>query len=237
MLAACGSDKGSDRAEPLPDVGPAPAATHAPAAIPRGDGYLVAKVLPGRSVVARERPRGKVVGRVGARTEFGGPQVMWVRGTARKGRWLAVSTPLRRGGRPEWIRSNSRDVVLGRTRYSLRVVLSERRLEFRRGGRVVRRMQVAVGRAANSTPIGRFAVTDSLKGASFGGVYGCCIIAITARQPNLPPGWIGEDRVAIHGTADGGTGSESTGCIRVADSDLRWLVRQVRLGMPVFIER
>jgi lipoprotein-anchoring transpeptidase ErfK/SrfK len=161
---------------------------------------------------------------------------MWVRGTARHGRWLAVSTALRRGARPQWIRSSSRDLVLGRTRYSLRVVLPERRLEFREGRRVVRAMTVAVGRAATSTPTGSFAVTDNLKGESFGSQYGCCVIAITARQPNLPPGWIGDDRVAIHGTPGGGTGAGSTGCVHLAASDLRWLARRVRLGMPVFVE-
>ena len=237
LLSGCGSNKGSEPPTPPPNLGSEPPRAQPAAAIPKGSGYLVARVLPGRSVVARERPRGKLVGRVGARTEFGGPQVMWVRRVARKGRWLAVSTPLRRGTRPQWIRSNSRDIVLGRTSYSLRVLLSERRLEFRDGKRVVRRMPVAVGRATNSTPTGRFAVTDSLKGEPFGADYGCCILAITARQPNLPPGWIGDDRVAIHGTAHGGTGSESTGCIRPGTRDLRWLVRHVRLGMPVFIER
>ena len=42
--------------------------------------------------------------------------------------------------------------------------------------------------------------------------------------------------MAIHGTSHGGTGAESTGCIRAGDGDLRWLTRHVRLGMPVFVE-
>ena len=204
--------------------------------MPPGRGYLLAQVQPGRSVLARARPRGKVVGRIGAKTEFGGPTVLWVRDTASGGRWLAVSAPLWRSPRPVWIRSHPRDLALGRTRHSLRVVLSEKRLEFRRDDRVVRTITVATGRAANSTPTGHFAVTDSLKGESFGGTYGCCVIALTARQPNLPPGWIGGDRVAIHGTPGGGAGTESTGCIRAAAGDLEWLTRRVRLGMPVFVE-
>ena len=236
LLAGCG---GSDQ-RPAPAAAPPPpaqaASPTAPAPIPAGRGHLLAQVQPGRRVVARTRPRGEVVGRIGARTEFGGPSVLWVRKVAAGGRWLAVSAPLWRSPRPVWIRSTARDVALGRTRHSLRVVLSQRRLEFLRDGRVVRRMTVAIGRAANSTPTGRFAVTDSLKGESFGGAYGCCVIALTARQPNLPPGWIGGDRVAIHGTRDGAPGAESTGCIRAAAADLRWLTRRVRLGMPVTIE-
>ena len=170
------------------------------AAIPPGDGYLVARVLPGRSVVARERPRGKVVGRIGATTEFGGPQVMSVRGTARDGRWLAVSTPLRRGTPPavdplELPRPRARaDPVLA-ARGAVRAGSSSgaasaccARCRWRWAG------------PPTARPPGASRSPTRCKGESFGGAYGCCIIAITARQPDLPAGWIGEDRVAIHGT-------------------------------------
>src|ERR687895_698894 len=32
--------------------------------------------------------------------------------------------------------------------------------------------------------------------------YGCCVIALSGRQPRIPPGWTGGARLALHGTAD-----------------------------------
>ena len=50
--------------------------------------------------------------------------------------------------------------------------------------------------------------------------YGCCALATTARQINLPSGWLGGDRIAFHGTS-GEIGAEiSHGCIRAADEDV-----------------
>jgi lipoprotein-anchoring transpeptidase ErfK/SrfK len=71
------------------------------------------------------------------------------------------------------------------------------------------------------------------------GPYGCCIVALSARQPNLPPGWAGGDRIAIHGTPHTETIGQaaSTGCLRAADTDLRVLMRDVPVGAPVFIRR
>jgi lipoprotein-anchoring transpeptidase ErfK/SrfK len=132
-----------------------------------------------------------------------------------------------------------RDAALGlrRTRLSLHADLSERRLELRRGRRVVQRVTVAIGRAGSDTPTGRFAVTDKLAGTQFGPYYGCCILALSGIQPNTPPGWTGGNRLAIHGTdapATIGTAS-SAGCLRADDEALRALMETVPLGTPVFI--
>jgi lipoprotein-anchoring transpeptidase ErfK/SrfK len=74
-------------------------------------------------------------------------------------------------------------------------------------------------------------------GSDFGWWYGCCIIAFSARQPQLPPGWQGGDRVAIHGAPARSTiGAPSTaGCLRAGDAVLRRLMVEVPLGTPVFI--
>jgi lipoprotein-anchoring transpeptidase ErfK/SrfK len=117
--------------------------------------------------------------------------------------------------------------------------VSERRVVLLRDGRVVRRLTVAVGRPESPTPTGRFAVTDKLAGARFGPYYGCCILAISATQPNTPPGWTGGDRMAIHGTDVPATigAPVSAGCLRAADSDLAFLMERVPLGTPVVIRR
>jgi hypothetical protein len=80
-------------------------------------------------------------------------------------------------------------------------------------------------------------VTDKLNGRIYGAVYGCCILALSAIQSHLPPGWRGGNRVAIHGTlssSDFGR-AVSAGCLHVSSSDLRYLMRTVLLRTPVYI--
>ena len=52
-------------------------------------------------------------------------------------------------------------------------------------------------------------------------------------QTNLPPGWTGGDRLAIHGGSTGG--AVSTGCLHADEADLRWLMRSVPLGAQITI--
>jgi lipoprotein-anchoring transpeptidase ErfK/SrfK len=178
-------------------------------------------------------PGGAVVTRLSPRTEFGSPQTLGV--VRQQGRWLAVVTTARPNLRLGWVRSPA--VRLTRTPVSLVLDLSSRRLILKEGDRVVRRMTVGVGRPTSPTPRGRFAVTDKLSGSRYGSFYGCCILALSAHQAHLPPGWTGGDRIAIHGTnvlSTIGTAS-SAGCPHARDADLRVLMRRVPLGAPVFI--
>jgi lipoprotein-anchoring transpeptidase ErfK/SrfK len=98
---------------------------------------------------------------------------------------------------------------------------------------------VTVGRPGSTTPTGRFSVTDKLGGPGLSPYYGCCVLALSGTQPNLPAGWSGGDRLAIHGTNDPGSigTASSAGCLRGGDSDLKRLMRQVPLGTPVEIRR
>ena len=188
------------------------------------------------SVPLRERPNGRVVTRVGTSTEFGSARVMSVAG--RRGPWLGVVTTEMPNGKLAWVHRHNPGLRARRGAYSLHADRSGRRLELRRGGRVMRRISVAIGRPGSETPTGRFAVTDKLRGGNYGPYYGCCILALNAHQPNLPAGWQGGNRIAIHGTNSPGTiGSPaSAGCLRAADSDLEVLMRRVPLGTPVFIK-
>jgi hypothetical protein len=186
-----------------------------------------------KAIALRARPGGRVVARLGRRTEFGSPETLAV--VRRRGSWLAVVSTTRPNGRLAWVRAGS--VRLSSTRFSLTLDLSRRRLVLKKGESVLRRMPVGVGRPGSPTPTGRFAVTDELAGASYGPYYGCCIIALSAHQPHLPAGWPGGDRIAIHGTNAPATigAASSAGCAHARDSDLRVLMRRVPLGTPVFI--
>jgi lipoprotein-anchoring transpeptidase ErfK/SrfK len=152
-----------------------------------------------------------------------------------RGRWLAVVSTLRPNERLGWVRA--RAVRVTRTQVKLVLDLSRRRLLLRDGRRVVRRMTVGIGRTSSPTPVGRFAVTDKLSGSRYGPYYGCCIVALSAHQPNLPAGWTGGNRIAIHGTNAPWTIGvpSSAGCPHARDADLRVLMRRVPLGAPVFI--
>jgi lipoprotein-anchoring transpeptidase ErfK/SrfK len=216
--------------EPVAEPEPAPAA-----AAPADPGFLVLRPAHGRRPAVRARPHGRVVARLGARTEFGSPTTLAV--AARRGRWLGVVTTHLPNGRLGWVDSRSRALVRARTRVSVRVDLSSRLLVVRRGDRVLRRATVAVGRPSTPTPTGRFAVTDKLSGPRFSAAYGCCILALSAHQPNLPAGWRGGDRIAVHGTNDPGSigTAASSGCPRASAADMRFLLRVVPLGAPVFV--
>jgi lipoprotein-anchoring transpeptidase ErfK/SrfK len=210
-----------------------PASSPQPA--PAEPGFLVLRVAPGGKLVVRARPGGAVVARLGARTEFGSPTTLSV--VTKRGRWLGVVTTALPNGRLGWVDSRESAFTRTRTRVRVTVDLSARRLVVRRGDRAVRRMTVAVGRPSSPTPTGRFAVTDKLPGDRYSAAYGCCVVALSAHQPNLPPGWTGGDRIAIHGTDDPSSigAAASAGCPRASDVDMRYRMRSLPLGTPVLV--
>jgi hypothetical protein len=179
-------------------------------------------------------PGGSAVGAVGPKTEFGSPVVFSV--IKERDGWLGVTTPDLPNGRLGWIRRDPSRVDLYRTKYSLSVNLSARSLSLRYGDGTVGRFVVTVGGPGSETPTGRFGVTDAL---SFGSspFYGCCALALSGRQTRLPPGWLGGDRIAIHGTPGPVGGAESHGCIRATDATMRILFSHIPLGTPVFVRQ
>jgi hypothetical protein len=205
-------------------------------AILRRDGHGFAAARVTAPLTLRTAPGGRAVGRLGPTTEFGSPQVAGV--AAVRGRWIGLVTPALPNGRLGWV-ARGHGLRLQGVAHSLHADLSKRILELRRGRRVLRRVRVAVGRPGSPTPIGRFAVTDKLAGAAYSPYYGCCILALSGRQPNPPPGWSASTRIAIHGTNAPGTIGQaaSAGCLRAGEADLRALMRSVPLGTPVFIRR
>ena len=193
---------------------------------------LAARVPPGRHVVLRARPGGRVLATVASRTEFGSPQTLAV--AFRKGSWIAVRSAELGNRRVGWVRA--KPLKLLRRPAELVVDLSKRELTVRGEHGVARRISVAVGAPATPTPVGRFYVTDKLRGADFGSYYGCCILALSGRQPNLPQGWSGGDRLAIHGSPTPTWGhAVSNGCLHAAEPDLRYLMKTVPLGTAVRI--
>ncbi len=196
----------------------------------RASGQLTVHVT--RTVRLRARPGGRVVGRLTPRTGFRSATVVPV--VRVHGAWLGVVTTGLPNGRLGWIRA-SPALVAYRTRYRIDVSLRHRRVVVRRGGHVMLRFPIAVGSPSTPTPTGRFAVTDKLFTNDPGSPYGCCILALSARQQRTPQGWGGGDRVAIHATnlpETIGTAA-SLGCMRGPADEVRRAVRTVPLGTIV----
>jgi L,D-transpeptidase catalytic domain len=222
-LTGCSKDSPSRRAEP-PKPKPAP-----PLEVVH---ELAARVPAGSMVTLRARPGRSVVARIGARTEFGSPQTLAV--ALRKGEWLAVRSPALGNEELGWARASQ--LRLLKRSASLEVDLSQRELIVHDPGGGARRISVAIGAPDTSTPTGDFFVTDKLAGSDFGPYYGCCILALSGRQPNLPEGWSGGDRLAIHGSPTATWGhAVSNGCLHADEDDLRHLMKTVPLGTSVKI--
>jgi L,D-transpeptidase catalytic domain len=224
LVASCGGGGKGTVTKPKPPA--APVLEHV--------SDLAARVPRGNRIALRTRPGGRVVTHLGSKTEFGSPQTLAV--AFKKGRWLAVRSPALGNRRVGWVDARAVALHLLRRRAFLEVDLSRRELLVRQPRRVVRRISVAIGAPDTPTPSGEFYVTDKLRGAEFGPYYGCCILALSGRQPNLPRGWSGGDRLAIHGSPTTTWGhAVSNGCLHANEPDLRYLMKIVPLGTRVVI--
>jgi hypothetical protein len=201
---------------------------------PDGVAFAIAHVREGKKVDLLAEPGGAVVAKLGDETEFGSPVSFSV--VATKPGWLGVTAPELPNGELGWIARDPTKVDVYWTRYSLHASLAGRDLELRYGHKLVGRFPVTVGGPGTETPPGRYGVTD---GVSFdeSPYYGCCALALSGHQyAALPAGWIGGNRLAIHGTPGSVGGAESLGCIRATDETMRFLFARVPLGTPVFID-
>ena len=153
----------------------------------------------------------------------------------RGGGWLRVMDAALDNGETGWLRAA--DTKAGNSDYAIRVRLGARRIDVLRDGRVVRRVRTAIGQNRSPTPTGEFAVTDKVPFTDPDSPYGCCALALTAHQENLPSNWSGGDRIAIHATpAPDSIGRSITlGCMRVPSRDARWMMERVPLGTRVSI--
>jgi lipoprotein-anchoring transpeptidase ErfK/SrfK len=230
-LAGCGATSTTTS----PAFTPAPTLrTTAVAPTPHEDrapGDAVARIT--RRTTLRSAPAGRRVATIGPKTEWGTPRYLPV--VRRRDGWLGVVATEVPNGRLAWVRASATRPAVSQNRVV--VDLSRRRLRVvDLHGRTLLRVTVGIGAAATPTPTGRFAITDGLR-TEPGSPYGCCILALSGHQPNVPQGWTGGDRLAIHGTdAPASIGAAvSSGCLRASDEDVRRLMARVGLGALVEI--
>jgi L,D-transpeptidase catalytic domain len=208
-----------------------------PPATAKDEAFLIVRpARAGGSIALHSAPSGPVELRLAGLTSFGSPLSFSVAEV--RGRWLGVPSEALPNGRLGWIDSGRARLRMSRTRLWLEADLSRRVLTVHDGSRVLRQLTVAVGRPGSPTPAGRFAVSDKLGHEPFGGGFGCCVIALTGHQTRLPQGWVGGDRLAIHGGPASTLGRAATaGCLHADEAALRYLMRLVPLGAPVVIHR
>jgi hypothetical protein len=199
----------------------------------RGARYAIARVKQGEEVELRASPGGEVIAKLGDETEFGSERNFWVQRV--EGDWFGVPAAELGNGQLGWIRGDRDELELYETSYFVVADVSERSLELHYGNRVLERIAVTVGAPGSPTPTGRYSITDGLAGEGVGPYYGCCILALSGHQPNLPADWLGGDRIAIHGTPGAIGGALSAGCLRASDMDMVSLFARLPLGAPVFI--
>lgn len=236
-LAGCGG--GSDgstagrvvRAAPAPHP-PAPHVATVPGRPRPGERW---GALLRRATVVLRAPRvgARVAARIPGRTRFGSTQVLAVVG--QRGRWIGVVAPELGNGRVGWVRYPA--VRLLRETWAIDVDLSARRAVLQHLGRRYFAFPVAVGSAVYATPTGLFGVTDRLRTGGPGSPYGCCVLALSGRQPHVAQDWPGGDRIAIHGTDEPWTvgTAASHGCLRATERAMHLLMARVPLGTPVRI--
>ena len=152
-----------------------------------------------------------------------------------EGTWLHVRLPGRPNSHTGWI--NSQATVAQTTSWHLVVKTSTRRVIVYHHGRAVKSFLAVVGKPSTPTPHGQFFVEESIQLAA-NDVGAPFALALSARSNVFQQFMGGPGQVALHGldNVGGDLGSaESHGCVRLADSSMRWLVYRVGPGVPVTI--
>ena len=149
--------------------------------------------------------------------------------------WLHVRLPGRPNGHTGWIRSDATAPRV--TPWHLLVDTSTRRVTVYDRGRAVRVFKGIVGKPSTPTPHGEFFVEESIRlgptdvGAPFA-------LALSARSTVFQSFDGGPGQIALHGLDNVGGilgTAASHGCVRLADSAMRWLVGRIGPGVPVTI--
>ena len=189
-------------------------------------------------VVARRQPGGASLRAFGRRNLNGVRTVFGVLGTVRDERcrplWYRVQLPIRPNGTTGYVRAQ--DVELFRVRTRIEVDLSDRRVDFLRGGRRVLSVPAAIGKSGTPTPTGRYYVNQRLLAGDPSGPFGPGGIGISAFSPLLT-GWTQDGPIAIHGTNDPGSigSAASYGCLRIENRHVERMLRANPEGTPVLI--
>ena len=156
--------------------------------------------------------------------------------------WVEVRLPWRPNSASGWVDASR--VILRPTPWRIVVSPAARSLSVYRGGSLVRRLQVVVGKPSTPTPVGLFSIIGAWSSPP-NAFLGSWILPLTAHSDVLAQFDGGDGTVGIHGRGGASLlyplGSASShGCIRVDNSSIDWLVASIGVsslpGIPVRVE-
>ena len=156
--------------------------------------------------------------------------------------WVEVRLPWRPNSASGWVDASR--VILRPTPWRIVVSPAARSLSVYRGGSLVRRLQVVVGKPSTPTPVGLFSIIGAWSSPPTA-FLGSWILPLTAHSDVLAQFDGGDGTVGIHGRGGASLldplGSASShGCIRVDNSSIDWLVASIGVsslpGIPVRVE-
>ena len=215
---------------------------------PTGKLAWTARVV--KPTFAKTRPWGANKQALGVRAKWGGGSVQLLvleairivrdpRVSSNQRLWLRVLLPRRPNGSSGWVPADH--VQLAQTRYRVHISTKHRVVQVFRDGKQVRRFRAVVGAPSTPTPHGLFAINEPIRQPNPHGFLGPWALHLTAFSNVLDNYGGGPGRVGIHGR-DGASlldplgSAASHGCIRIPNSQVRWLARVAPVGTPVRIE-
>jgi L,D-transpeptidase-like protein len=146
--------------------------------------------------------------------------------------WVRIRMPMRPVGTKGWVR---RSALRGFHVVTEALLVDRKALRatLYREGRRIWRAPVGIGRPGLATPAGRFYAREKLR--SLDPFYGPIAIGTSAYSHFTD--WPGGGVVGIHGTSQPWLvpGRPSHGCVRIRNSDIVKLERQMPLGTPIRI--
>jgi lipoprotein-anchoring transpeptidase ErfK/SrfK len=148
--------------------------------------------------------------------------------------WYRVKLPMRPNGIIGYVRPS--DVLVQKVTSRIEIDLSERRLSFYAGRKLLLKTPIAVGSPATPTPVGRFYVDQRILTTNPNGPFGPGALGVSAFSDVLT-GWSQGGPIGIHGTnAPWSIGrAVSNGCIRVPNATLKRIFAATVGGEPVVI--
>jgi hypothetical protein len=147
--------------------------------------------------------------------------------------WVKVQLPVRPNGSEAWV--NTHGFSFDTHRFHATVDLSDYHVEVFEGDELISETDAVIGRDSAPTPVGRWYINDKVPGG--GGAYGNWILSLSAFSDTLEVFNGGLPVIAIHGTnspQDVGQ-ALSSGCVRVPNEIVDFLVHELPLGTPVDI--
>ena len=186
---------------------------------------------------AQPRANSRIVAQIGAMTPDIEPNLLLLLDGAydNAGRvWIRVRLAILPNNSTGWVPEDALGPFRALTTHLI-VNRSLLRATLYRGGRVIFRARVGVGRSYWPTPRGEFYVRERLAGFD-DPFYGPLAFGLSARSAVLTD-WPGGGFIGIHGTnaPELLPGRVSHGCVRMRNPDILRLARLMPLGTPVSI--